>query len=93
MLPFYLQADYQKKIASASAELKSKIPSYVRIEIEANELELKKQRVEEAARRAAFEKRAAEIGFAKALAESAERVDTAIAEAEAALKSAVIYKK
>lgn len=88
MLPDYLQADYQKKIAKASAELKSQMPNYARIQAE-----LKKQREEENARREAFEKRAAEIGYAEALGEAATKVDAAIAEAENALKSAIVYKK
>ena len=69
------------------------MPSYARIQSEAHELELKKQRDEENARREAFEKRAAEIGYANALVEASTKVDTAIAEAKTALKSAIVYKK
>lgn len=54
---------------------------------------MKKQRDEENARREAFEKRAAEIGYANALVEASTKVDTAIAEAKVALKGAIVYKK
>lgn len=47
MLPFYLQPDYQKNIAKASAELKSQMPNFARIQADAHELEMKKQREEE----------------------------------------------
>ena len=93
MLPYYLQKGYQESIARTSAELKSQMPSYARIQSESHELELKKQRDEENARREAFEKRAAEIGYANALVEASTKVDTAIAEAKTALKSAIVYKK
>ena len=93
MLPYYLQKGYQESIARTSAELKSQMPSYARIQSETHELELKKQRDEENARREAFEKRAAEIGYANALVEASTKVDTAIAEAKTALKSAIVYKK
>ncbi len=93
MLPLYLQKGYQENIARASAKLKAQMPSYARIQSEAHELELKKQRDEENARRESFEKRAAEIGYANALVEASTKVDTAIAEAKTALKSAIVYKK
>ena len=93
MLPYYLQKDYQESIAKTSAELKAQMPSYARIQSEAHELELKKQKEEENARREAFEKRAAEIGYANALVEASTKVDTAIAEAKTALKGAIVYKK
>lgn len=93
MLPYYLQKDYQESIAKTSAELKAQMPSYVRIQSEAHELELKKQREEEATRREAFEKRAAQIGYANALVEASTKVDTVIAEAKTALKGAIVYKK
>ena len=93
MLPLYLQEGYQKNIERASAELKSQMPYNERVQTDAHELELKKQREEENARRGAFEKRAAEIGYANALVESAQKVDMAIAEAKTALDSAIIYKK
>lgn len=93
MLPFYLQKGYQESIARTSAELKSQMPNYARIQFEAHELELKKQRDEENARREAFEKRVSEIGYANALVEASEKVDTAIAEAKTALNSAIVYKK
>ena len=93
MLPLHLQAGYQKKIESASAELKSQMPCYARAQIDANEFKLKNQRKEENARREAFEKRADEIGYVNALVESAQKVDEAIAEAKIALSSAIIYKK
>lgn len=93
MLPYYLQKGYQEKIARTSAELKSQMPSYARIQSEAHELELKKQRDEENARREAFEKRASEIGYANALVEASAKVDSSIAEAKTALKGAIVYKK
>ena len=93
MLPLYLQTDYQKSIERASAELKSQMPYYARVQADAHELEQKRQRAEEIARREAFEKRAEEIGYANALIESAKKVDTAMSEAKTALRSAVIYKK
>ncbi len=93
MLPFYLQADYQKNIARASAELKSQMPNYARIQADAHEIELKKQRDEEMQRRETFKRRAAEIGYANALVEASTKVDTAIAEAKTALNSAIVYKK
>lgn len=93
MLPLHLQAGYQEKIERASAELKSQMPYYARVQTDAHELELKKQREEENARREAFEKRAAEIGYVNALVESAQKVDMAMAEAKTALDSAIIYKK
>lgn len=93
MLPYYLQKGYQESIVRTSAELKSQMPTYARIQSEAHELELKKQRDEENARREAFEKRAAEIGYANALVEASTKLDTAIAEAKTALKGAIVYKK
>lgn len=93
MLPYYLQKGYQESIVRTSAELKSQMPTYARSQSEAHELELKKQRDEENARREAFEKRAAEIGYANALVEASTKVDTAIAEAKTALKGAIVYKK
>lgn len=93
MLPYYLQKGYQESIERTSAELKSQLPSYARIQYEAHELELKKQRDEENVRREAFERRAAEIGYANALVEASAKVDTAIAEAKNALRSAIVYKK
>ena len=93
MLPLYLQKGYQEKIARTSAELKSQMPSYAKIQSEAHELELKKQRDKENARREAFEKRASEIGYANALVEAFAKVDLSIAEAKTALKGAIVYKK
>lgn len=93
MLPYYLQKDYQESIARTSAELKSQMPYYARVQADAHELEQKRQRAEEIARRKAFEKRAEEIGYANALIESAKKVDTAMTEAKTALRSAIVYKK
>lgn len=93
MLPFYLQADYPKKMSRVSAELKAQMPSLARIQYEANEIEMRKQREEENTRREAFEKRASEIGYANALMEAYEQVDASIGEAKAALKGAIVYKK
>lgn len=83
----------QKNIARASAELKSQMPNYARIQADAHEIEMKKQREEEMQRREAFEKRASEIGYANALVEASTKVDTAIAEAKTALSGAIVYKK
>lgn len=93
MLPFYLQKGYQENIARVSTELKSQMPCYARVQADAHEIELRKQREEENARREAFEKRASEIGYANALVEASTKVDTAIAEAKTVLSSAIVYKK
>lgn len=93
MLPFYLQSGYQKGIERASAELKSQMPYYARVQADAHEIEQKKQRAEEIALHEAFEKRAAEIGYVNALVESAQKVDIAITEAKNELRSAIIYKE
>ena len=71
----------------------SQIPCYARVQDDARELEQKRQRAEEIARRKAFEKRAEEIGYANALIESAKKVDTAMTEAKTALRNAIVYKK
>lgn len=93
MLPFYLQKGYQENIAKDSTELKSQMPYYARVQADAHEIELRKQREEENARHEAFEKRASEIGYANALVEASTKVDTAIAEAKTALSGAIVYKK
>lgn len=93
MLPRYLQSDYQKSMERASAELKSQMPYYARVQADAHEDEQKRQRAEEVARREAFEKRAEKIGYANALIESVQKVDAAITEAKNELHNAIIYKK
>ena len=47
MLPRYLQSDYQKSMERASAELKSQMPYYARVQADAHEDEQKRQRAEE----------------------------------------------
>lgn len=89
MLPFYLTQGYKNNVEKVSAELKAQMPNLSRFQADA---ELKKQR-EKNARREAFEKKASEIGYEKALVEASTKVDTAIAEAKTALASVIGYKK
>lgn len=93
MLPFYLQKGYQQSVTRASAELKSQMPNYARIQADAHEAEMRRLREEEIKSREAFEKRTAEIGYANALIEASAKVDTAMAEAKTALRNAIVYKK
>ena len=82
MLP-YLKTDYLESITRQSQELK--VPTFLSSELASKKETAAKRSREAAAERERFEQRASEIGICAALRESAENVDSAVAEAAAVL--------